>query len=118
MTPEADGPTGGCGGGLQKLSQLTARRAKWSKRARAQAGATEEGTADPPDAPPKKKGGRPHKPRKGKCQGTRQRDKKKRELGGGGDTTDGSGGGRRRVAGRRRGTGARAHASALRRRAS
>ena len=73
VRPEADGPTGGGGGGLRKLSQLTARRAKQAKRERAQAGATAEGTADPPDAPPKKKGGRP---RKGASQNARRRARK------------------------------------------
>ena len=93
-TPAADGPTGGGGGGLKKLSQLTARRAKQAKRERAQAGATAEGTADPPDAPPKKKGGRPQK---GKCGGARQHAKKcaLRDGGGTADRPGGGSGGRR-----------------------
>jgi hypothetical protein len=49
----------------------------------------EEGAADSPDEPPKKKGGRPHK---GKGRDARRR-AKKRELEGGGSTADGSGGG-------------------------
>ena len=61
---------------------------KTKNEIRGQGRSTEEGAADSPDAPPKKKkkGGRPQK---GRCPGARQRAKKKRERDGSGGTTDG-----------------------------